>query len=96
MNTDTLISLIAFITLTLLWLAFGATLLTQRRLLDQTWRRFRGMPLLPQLLITLLILPVVVGLWIWQRSWPVWLRLVLVASLVWTTLYTFFPRTLFA
>jgi hypothetical protein len=96
MDTDTMISLVAFTLLTLLWLAFGIVLLTRRGLLDETWRRFRGMPLLGQRLITLLVLPVVVGPWIWQRSWPIWVRLVLVAGVAWATMYTFFPRTLFA
>jgi hypothetical protein len=70
--------------------------MARRGLLDQTWRRFRDLPTWLQLLVALLILPVVVGLWIWQRSWPVWLRLALVVGLAWATLYTFFPRTLFA
>jgi hypothetical protein len=33
----------------------------------------------------------VIGLWVWETSWPILLRLVLVAGLAWVTLYTFFP-----
>jgi hypothetical protein len=45
-----------------------------------------------QALVTLLTLPVVLGLWVWQTSWPLWLRLILVIGLAWVTLYTFFPK----
>ena len=96
MNTDFLISIVAFIVLTLLWLGFGAALLFNRELLNQIWRRFRSWNILIQLLAALLVLPVVLGLWIWQTHWPAWLRLVLVAGLAWMTVYTFFPRLLFA
>jgi hypothetical protein len=95
MNTDLLISILAFTILTLLWIGFGAALLLNRELLDQTWRLFRSWNILIQLFVALLALPVVLGLWIWQTRWPIWLRLLLVAGLAWTTEYTFFPRLLF-
>ena len=95
MNTDLLISITAFLVLTLLWLGFGAALLLNREMLDKAWRLYRSWNILIQLFVALLILPVVLGLWIWQTRWPVWLRLLLVAGLAWTTVYTFFPRMLF-
>ena len=95
MNTDLLISITAFLVLTLLWLGFGAALLFNREMLDNAWRLYRSWNILIQLFIALLVLPVVLGLWIWQTRWPVWLRLLLVAGLAWTTVYTFFPRMLF-
>lgn len=95
MNTDLLISILAFTTLTLLWLGFGAALLFNRELLNQSWHRFRSWNILIQLLVALLVLPVVLGLWIWQTRWPAWVRLVLVMGLAWMTEYTFFPRLLF-
>ena len=94
MNTDFLISILAFTVLTLLWLGFGVALLTNRELLDKAWRRFRSWNIFIQLFVALLVLPVVLGLWIWQTRWPVWMRLVLVAALAWMTEYTFFPRFL--
>jgi hypothetical protein len=87
-----LISYIAFAVLSLLWLGFGAALLFTPELLQAVWQVFRGWPWVAQLLITLLTLPVVLGLWFWQTSWPIWLRLILVIGLAWATLYTFFPR----
>jgi cytochrome bd-type quinol oxidase subunit 2 len=95
MNTDLLINIIAFTVLTFVWLGFGAALLFNRELLDKSWRLFRSWNILIQLFVALLVLPVVLGLWIWQARWPLWLRLLLVAGLAWTTEYTFFPRLLF-
>ncbi len=87
-----IINITAFAILTLLWLAFLAALLFKRDVLDNGWQSFRRLPLLVQLAIALLALPVVVGLWIWHTTWPTWLRLALVLGLAWMTVYTFFPR----
>jgi hypothetical protein len=95
MNTDLLINILAFIVLTLLWLGFGAALLFDRELLAKAWRLFRRWQILIQIFVALLVLPVMLGLWIWQARWPLWLRLLLVAGLAWATEYTFFPRLLF-
>lgn len=89
---NTIINISAFVILTLLWLGFGAAILFRRDLLDNTWQTFRRLPLLVQLALTVLVLPVVVGLWIWHNRWPFWLRLILVAGLAWMTIYTFLPR----
>jgi hypothetical protein len=87
-----MISFTSFAILALLWLGFGAALLFNRQILGKAWQSFRRLPLLIQLALALFFLPVVLGLWIWQTSWPVWLRLALVAALAWMTVYTFFPR----
>ena len=60
-------------------------------MLKNTWQRIRSLHLLVQLILWLLFLPVMLGLWIWQTSWPVWLRLLLVAGLAWWNVYVFFP-----
>ena len=86
------INISAFAILGILWLGFGAALLFNQAILDSTWQFFRGMPLLFQAVIGLLVLPLVAGLWIWESSWPLWLRLVLVIGLGWATIYTFFPK----
>lgn len=87
------INILAFAVLTLLWLGYGTALLFNPEMLQVVWLAFRGWPLVGQLLITLLTLPVVIGLWVWQTTWPIWLRLILVVGLAWATLYTFFPKT---
>lgn len=96
MNTDVLISIVAFIILTFLWLSFGAALLFNREFLNNSWRQFRSWNILIQLFVTLLVLPVVLVLWVWETRWPIWLRLLLVAGLAWMTEYSFFPRLLFS
>ena len=87
-----IISLSALVILTLLWLGFAAALVFNQAILDQAWLSFRGMPFIVQALVGLLVLPVALGLWIWETSWPLWLRLLLVIGLGWVTIYTFFPR----
>lgn len=90
--TNRIINILAFAILALLWLVFAAALLMNRDLLDTTWQSFRSWPLIIQLVVGLLVLPVVLGLWIWETSWSLWLRLILLAGLAWVTVYTFFPR----
>ena len=87
-----ILSIVAFAVLTLLWLAFGVALIFQRDLLDFAWEVFRGWPLIAQAIVGLLALPVAIGLWIWETSWPILLRLVLVVGLAWGTIYAFFPK----
>lgn len=95
MNTNLMISLIAFAILTLLWLGFGYALLFNRNILSQAWHSYRKWPWFLQLGAALLVLPVVLGLWAWNTRWPVWLRLLIVAGLAWVTEYTFFPASIF-
>jgi hypothetical protein len=45
-----------------------------------------------QILVGLLLLPLMLGLWIWQAPWPLWIRLILVIGLGFATIYTFFPK----
>lgn len=92
MVTEMAFNIFVFIVFTLLWLAFAAALLFKRETLINTWQSIRKLPLLVQLLLWLLFLPVMLGLWIWQTSWPLWLRLVLIAGLAWWNVYVFFPR----
>jgi putative copper export protein len=87
-----LINYFAFAILGLLWLGFGAALLFNPEILQAAWQAFRGWSWVVQALVSLLTLPVVLGLWVWQTTWPLWLRLILVIGLAWVTLYTFFPK----
>jgi hypothetical protein len=87
-----IINIGAFVILTILWLGFAAALIFNQSLLDSVWTAFRGLPWIVQGVTWLLVLPVTAGLWIWESSWPLWLRLVLVIGLGWVTIYTFFPR----
>ena len=92
MAFNTVINYGSFAILSILWLGFGGALLFNQPLLDTLWQTFRGLPLASQLVLGLLLLPLVLGLWSWQSSWPLWIRLILVIGLGWTTIYTFFPK----
>ena len=92
MNTEMLFNIFVFILFTLLWLAFMAALLFRREMLKNTWQRIRSLHLLVQLILWLLFLPVMLGLWIWQTSWPFWLRLILVVGIAWWNVFVFFLR----
>lgn len=92
MNGEMVFNIFVFVVFTLLWVAFVVVLLFRREALNQIWQRIRRLPLLVQLLLWLLFLPVMLGLWIWQTSWPLWLRLLLVVGLAWWNVFVFFPR----
>lgn len=89
---DRITNIFAFAVLTLLWLGFSAALLLNRDMLNTIWQSFRSWPLIVQAVVSLLTLPVVLGLWIWQTSWSLWLLLLLVLGLAWVSIYTFIPR----
>lgn len=92
MSFNTIISVGSFAVLGILWLGFGVALILNQALLDTVWQFFRGLPMLVQILVGLLLLPLIIGLWVWQTPWPLWIRLILVIGLGLATLYTFFPK----
>ena len=92
MASNMIINIASFGILTFLWLGFGAALLFNQALLDTAWQMLRGLPFPVQLIVGLLFLPLVLGLWIWQAPWPLWIRVLLVLGLAWTTIYTFSPK----
>jgi hypothetical protein len=77
----------------ILWVAFGAALVSSQGSLDQAWQAIRGLPLLLQLVVWVLFLPVMIGMWVWEASgWNAVVRLVLVISLAAWNLFMFMPR----
>ncbi len=87
-----MINLAAFGILTVLWLGFLFVLFTNQQMLVTVWQAFAGWPLIIQIVVGLLALPLVLGLWIWQMAWSLWLRVILVLGLAFVTVYLFFPR----
>ena len=85
---------ILFAVFALLWVAFGAGLLLSQGSVDQTWQTIRGLPLIVQLIVWLLFLPVMLGMWVWETTWPLVVRLVLVLSLAGWNLLVFLPKAL--
>ena len=80
---------ILFVLFALIWLAFGAALVWSQRSIDALWTWIRDLPWLLEGAVWLLFLPVVLGLWIWQTSWPLILRLVLIVGIAGWTLLVF-------
>jgi hypothetical protein len=85
---------ILFIAFLIVWLAFGVALVWSQGSLDEAWSALRGLPLVLQAVVALLLLPVVAGLWVWETSWPLLVRLLLVVSLAGWNLLVFLPRAL--
>ena len=75
-----------------LWLGFWATLVAQTSAVDEAWRSIGALPLPILGLAWLLFLPLMAGLWVWTTSWPLAIRLVVIAGLAGWNLLVFIPR----
>ena len=70
-----------------LWLGFIIALIVNQEWLNITWNWVQGLPELPKIIVWVLFLPILVGLWIWESSWPVLGRLVGLGGIIgWTLL----------
>lgn len=85
---------VLFAIFAILWALFAAALLWSQVSLDQAWTAIRSLPLLVQVLVWIVLLPVVAGLWVWETSWPLIVRLSLVIGLGGWNLLVFLPRAL--
>ncbi|MGH2428370.1 MAG: hypothetical protein ACRDGV_05715 [Candidatus Limnocylindria bacterium] len=85
---------VLFAIFAVLWVAFGAALIWSQGSLDAAWAWVRSLPLIVQGVVWLLFLPVMFGLWVWEASWPVILRLVLIVGVAGWNLIVFLPRAL--
>lgn len=92
---DGLVAILAFGIFAVLWVAFAIALVASQGSLDAAWAWLRGLPMIVQVPVGLLLLPVVAGLWVWESAWPLAARLVLVAGIAVANLYVFLPRSLF-
>jgi hypothetical protein len=71
----------------MLWVGFAIALVVNREWLDLLWNWVRALPAVAEIIIWLLFLPIMVGLWIWESSWPALVQLLALAGIVvWTTL----------
>ena len=85
---------VLFAIFAVIWIAFGAALALSQGSIDQAWQAIRGLPLVLQAVVWLLFLPVVIGLWIWESSWPLLVRLVLVLGVAGWNLLILVPNAL--
>lgn len=71
----------------LLWIGFALALVVNQEWLDVLWNWAQALPPLTRTIVWVAFLPVLVGLWIWESSWPVLGRLVGLTGIVgWTLL----------
>lgn len=70
-----------------LWVGFVIALVVNREWLDVIWSWAQALPSVPKIIVWVLFLPIMVGLWIWESSWPTFGRLVgFTGILTWTLL----------
>ena len=87
------LSTYAIVIFALLWVGFAAALVVNPEWLDMLWNWVQALPLVAEIIVWVLFLPITVGLWIWESSWPDLVRLLAFAGIVvWTLLavYSFF------
>jgi len=76
----------------IIWIAFAAGLMWSQGSVDQAWQAIRELPLIVQVIVWVLFLPVMIGLWIWETSWPFIVRLILVLGIAGWNLLVFLPN----
>ncbi len=75
----------AIVIFVVLWAGFVIALVVNREWLDVLWNWVQALPLLPRIIVWVVFLPIMVGLWIWESSWPTLARLGGFAGIVaWT------------
>ena len=84
----------AFLIFALMWVGFGVALVASQGSLHDAWQWVRALPLVIQGLVGLLFLPVVVALWIYETTWPMVLRLLVIAGIAGWSLLIFMPKWL--
>jgi hypothetical protein len=85
---------VLFVIFALIWIAIAAGLVLSQGSVDQAWQAVRGLPLIVQAIVWLLFLPVMIGLWIWESTWPLVVRLTLIVGIAGWNLLVFLPKAL--
>jgi hypothetical protein len=77
------------------WAAFISAMVVSPRVLDDAWQYIgQALPLPIQLVIWALFLPVMAGLWVWDTTWPLLVRVPVVLGLAAFTLLVMRPSSL--
>ena len=88
--------IIGFALVVALWIAFAGALFFSQSSIHDMWARFRDQSLVLRVPLGILFLPWLIGMWIWESSWPAAVRGVLVGGLAWLNVYAFSPWKPFA
>ena len=83
---------VLFAVFLVIWVGVGVALIASPSTLTQLWEAIGALPLIVQVVVWLLFLPVMAGLWVWQASgWPDLVKLALVIALAGWTLIVMKP-----
>jgi hypothetical protein len=85
---------VLFVVFAVIWAAFAVGVVASQGSVDQAWQAIRDLPLVVQIVVWVLFLPAMVGLWVWETTWPLIVRLVLVAGIAGWNLLVFLPKAL--
>jgi hypothetical protein len=85
---------VLFAVFALIWIAVAIGIVWSAGTVDDAWRSIRALPLLLQAIGWVLFLPVMLGLWIWESSWPFVVRLVLLVGVAGWNLLVFLPKAM--
>jgi len=81
------LSTYAIVIFVMLWVGLAIALLVNREWLDLIWNWVRALPSVLEIIVWVLFLPITVGLWVWESSWPTFVSLLAFAGIVvWTLL----------
>jgi hypothetical protein len=81
------LSTYAVVIFVILWVGFASSLVVNPEWLDSLWNWVRALPTVAEVIVWVLLLPIMVGLWIWESSWSDLVRLLAAAGIVgWTLL----------
>ena len=81
------LSTYAIVIFAMFWVGFAVALVVNREWLDALWNRVQALPAVYKVVVWLLFLPGMVGLLIWESSWPDFARTLAFAGIaVWTLL----------
>jgi hypothetical protein len=79
------LSTYAIVIFAMLWVGFAIALVVNREWLNLLWNWVQALPSVAKIIVWVLFLPGMVGLWIWESSWPDLLRLLaFIGIVVWT------------
>ena len=85
---------VLFAVFAVIWVAVVIGIVWSAGTVDDAWRNIRELPPILQAITWVLFLPVMVGLWVWESSWPFLVRIVVVVGIAGWNLLIFLPRAL--
>lgn len=81
------LSTYAVLIFAILWVGFAIALVVNPEWLDLLWDWVSALPVVAEIIVWVILLPIMVALWIWHSSWSDPVRLLAFAGIIgWTLL----------